>query len=657
MKGGDLGIFMDIQSFDQRFQALRDKIFRKGASRTLEISTVDVQSLHNQILTDTFRQAQSRHEKEKLLFKNLLDEKDSEIKALRDKISSMESDRSGMDQQMSSFRDDLQKNMEVSSWESVEQETRLKNVIQHYELEITKSQSQIHTLELTRQELQNQYNATLSRWKEEKEQFIRLIEKRDQQIAELGTALQDEKIRHAQDARQFQEKMSQWDQRLKDEQTEASAREARLRESMNNRDGEVQDLQHILHLAQEEIVQHMRAQQKFDSQLKSSEARIQHLLAELETLRQEREIERAQWRELWERERSSHEKLMKDVKDMNDERSRQNEFWLQNYKAELSNRQKAYIFFENIFIRLTQNIREWGVPQARDTHQKHQEYRQILSPPRPGLLAETGSFLAQGLRWARKITTRKRSWTSGGLLVSILAAGTAFYLRQGPLVLPGPVSHMGGLAVSGTTLWTTDWMSGQIVSFDLQKSARMFQIGQADPSYHPMTLRLADDRLWSLDPWSKMIHQHTAQPPYARVQSWACPLESPVDMTWDGQSFWVLDKQGGRLNQYRPSKFESPLKTVDLPRDWNISFVDYRDGDFWGYDTSNQRLLRFRLTSPIRLISEHRLPRHESVSSPVTGLAVSGDAVWTVSEKSQEIYRWDKRILLSRAFLKKVISR
>lgn len=193
-------------------------------------------------------------------------------------------------------------------------------------------------------------------------------------------------------------------------------------------------------------------------------------------------------------------------------------------------------------------------------------------------------------------------------------------------------------------------MSGQLLETLPQRPSEIRYHGRPDDTHHPVSVRWVSGRLWSLDAWSQRIAEHAVLPPFALLQTWTVEGVQPVDMTWDGESLWVLDREEQILARLSPDDPSLVEQRIVLPAGWDVSAVDYEGDSFWGYDESSQKLIRFT-APPVRVQEEFVLGRHRRPSDVLSGLAVDRRFVWTVSEKSQSITRWSRRRLSLQSLL------
>jgi hypothetical protein len=242
------------------------------------------------------------------------------------------------------------------------------------------------------------------------------------------------------------------------------------------------------------------------------------------------------------------------------------------------------------------------------------------------------------------------------VLAGVLAAGflvTFAIPRFAPAEFSSPTPFLAGLAAQDRNLWFTDWMSGQLLESPARNPEKVRSFGSQTPDLHPVSVRWASDRLWTLDVWKRVLTEHRPLPPFSPLRSWPLPVENAVDFAWDGQGFWILSQGDPTLRRFPLGNFSTPDRESPLPPEWRLAALDHHDGEFWAYDDAVHRLRRFTLFPQLEVRAEYPLPVHEGWTNPLTGLAVTEDAVWTVSEKSLTLFRWSPRGLAWNSFLRR----
>jgi hypothetical protein len=368
--------------------------------------------------------------------------------------------------------------------------------------------------------------------------------------------------------------------------------------------------------------------------LKAAAAQAGRLETELASVQEAWEVERAHWRELWERERASREKYYEDMRRWEEELRLEREQWMSALKAEEDRRVTVARRTEKTLERLRQVV--WSFPMFFD-------------------------FRARGGFW-RAPAWLARAWNAGpgmfmGAAAGLLAAtGAALLLLAGPTEYEAPAGRIAGLAVAGDRLWYAEWMNGQILQASVRRPDAAALAGAPEAGFHPVAINVLrqapDERLWTLDTWSKSLQEHLTAPPFPILRRWALPVAAPVDFAWDGQGFWVLDRTDQSLWRFSSGHFEAAGRRARLPPGWNLTAVDFADGEFWGYDEAVHRLRRFAVDKDnVVPRGSYRLPAHEKPAAPLTGLRLADGRLWTISEKSRTVFRWSTARLKARAWL------
>jgi len=614
--------------------------------RTSWDGSLNMLSEERALMQEALRQVRHRLTDEKNREKRLLEQKDEIIHLLQQEKGRLAAELDRLKRTAEAARIDEETRLEKETIERAEWDAERARRERQFERDLTLRDKEIERLEETMREDAVRHGAALARWGDQEKGWIVLLEKRDADIAALQSQMVSLGLDRRKDAAAAQEESRRLQSAQADALKKAEDARRQVQERLDTRAAENESLGHYLARAQEELVRQAARQREIEGALKAAEAQAGRLQTELQNVQEAWEVERAHWRELWERERSSRERYYDDMRRWEEELRAEREQWMSSLRAEEQHRLTLARRADKTLERFRQVV--WSFPLFFDFRNRGR----FLRPP---------AWLAGA--W----NTNPRVF-SGAAAGGVLLLWTGFYLAAGPREYEVPAGRIAGLAVAGDRLWYAEWMNGQILQSSTRRPQTAGLAGAPAEAFHPVAINVLrqaqDERLWTLDTWSKSLQEHLAAPPFPILRRWALPLSAPVDFAWDGQGFWVLDKGDQSLSRFSlgsfpaareagaVGRFDAADRRARLPAGWNLTAVDFSDGKFWGYDEAARRLRRFDVRNDA-VVPEaaYRLGAHEKPAAPLTGLRVAGRRLWTVSEKSRTVYRWSRARLAWRARL------
>lgn len=618
-----------MDKFDKKIHETWRRVQTSGKGpRTSWDDSLNMLAVERDLMQETLRQLRVRANQEKARWQKVLEQRDEVIAALKQNQERLESEIHRLRQETAERRSDDETRAELESLEKTRWQAELARQIDAFEKETEIRERHIMALEEARHQDALAFEKTQARWRDQEKKLLDILEKKDNDILSLKTKSDDQEILRQKQKGEMEDKLRAADAaRQKDRET-AEADRINFEKSAEMNRAEIENLRRFLEKAQAELARLAHDKQGLETDLRGALEQVNRQQSELHGLKEAWEAERGHWRELWDKERLSREKWYDQMREWEDHLRAERDEWLRQFGEEQSQRHTLTQKVENTVERLRQIT--WSVPVFYGLRDRG---KSIDWTPVLKYAKKTG-------RWA--------------VLAAGAAAAVALILVpvfQGPREYPAPTSNVAGLAARGDTLWFSDWMTGQVLQASAKQPTKILSSGAPAPDFHPVSLSLTPDRLWTLDTWSKSVQEHMALPPFAVLRFWRLPLATPVDLAWDGQGFWVLDRADQVLRRFSVNNFGQPDREQALPAGWNLVAVDYEGGDFWGYDEAAHRLKRFSFAPLLVVKAEYRLPAHEKPAAPLTGLRVTKRAVWTLSEKSLTLYRWSRLTLSIRRWL------
>jgi hypothetical protein len=619
------------EELDRKFNELWERI--SGPSAALPpTETAPLSSAQRDLWRDALGQMRRRFENERARWQDLLRTRETDMAALREEKEALEAEVRRSRGDLAALRSELESRLEMEALEKAEAQADLGRSLRRREEESVRLQDAVRSLEAARREDEERLQSVQERWRVEEKAWYSFLEKKNAAMAELQARLQEMEVAQRRARAEAEEAARKTEAAAQETARASEGEKAALRESLETREAEIQNFQRLVRLSQEEIVEFTRNQHRLETELRQSQEQGARLQDENRQVREAWEVERGHWRELWERERASREKWYDNMREWEERLHREREEWLRQFQAELSDREKFGRRAEQTLERLRQAV--WTLPV-------------FFGRPRRDFRADDSAWV----RWTARPAVRA---AAVGLAVSLTAAAVLWTdLSVGPKTAAPAVKHPSGLAVAGSDLWFSEWLSGQVVQAAPDSPGTVRFAGDPVEGAHPVTVRRAPDGLYTLDAWTRVLRLHQAQPPFAVLGAWPVAVANPVDLAWDGQGLWVLDREEQTLRRFNRGDFLSADRTVSLPAGWRLAALDFQGGEFWAYDEALPGLRRFTVSAAgVAPTARHSLPLHAGASAPLSSLSVTDRHVWTLSEKSQTVYRWSRRRLAWRSALR-----
>lgn len=598
---------MDISEIDQRLNEMWKRLHRPetpGGEARAAASGLDMAAAERDLLRATLAELRRNFEREKERWRALVEQRDETARALAEEKKWLEEDAARVRKELEAARADFQSERELQGIEKAEFEAELSRRTHGHRDEIELRDRQLRDLETAHRGEVQRLQESLEGWRQEEKAWYVMLEKKNHELAELGARLNQLGLERQKDRAAIEEQKRAAEAAVKEKTAQLSEEKRVLSELAETRAAEIANFQRMLNLSQQEIVEFTRNQHHLETELRGGQEQALRLQSEIQAMREAWEVERGHWRELWERERASRERWYDDMRGWEDHLREEREDWLKQFRA------------------ASDEVPAAAVPS--------------LPAPRPAV----DPFARPPLTPMQK---RRRSLALGvgaAAALSLAVAAAAVVRSAFPKEFAAPGERFSGLAAHGPHLYFANWMTGQIVQSAAGRPAELLHHGAPDPTFHPVSLRWAEEKLWALDPWSRTLQEHQGLAPFTAMSRWVIPEENALDLAWDGQGFWILDG-GTVLRRHVRGALDTVDREIALPSGWRLSALDARDGEFWGYDEAAGLLRRFRLgETSVESVSEAPLPVHARPASPLTALALSRTGLWSMSEKSVTLHRW-----------------
>lgn len=320
--------------------------------------------------------------------------------------------------------------------------------------------------------------------------------------------------------------------------------------------------------------------------------------------------ERGQWRELWDRERSTWESQRGELAQWEESLRREREAW----HAELQVKEQAHVALTDD---LAGKIRETSLTAERMSEL-------IAGYDRRG--ADEKESLVQAAARGAALRARRRRLAAGAALALACAAALVPAWRaasawrfSSEAEAAAPTPNPAAIAFDGSLLWIADW-GGTLAAVDPSSPGRI--VRQAAPApggpYRPTAVAVGGGSLWTLDAAQPRLLRHSAAAPERIVSSRPSPGPAPAALAFDGETVWSYDAVDRALTRHAGD--DSPARSYALPDDAVPGAIAWADGRLWVSDAKSKRLLVYALEDgKLRRVAAAPLPE-----AGVSALAPAG---------------------------------
>lgn len=623
----------DPRDFDKQMAEVWARVQASGGKpRTSWDGSLNLLSTERDLMQEALRQARARFDAERVRWKAGLEQRDALILELRAEKAKTFRELEKLRNERAAAREDDETRSELQAIEKAEWDAELNRRVARFQAEIDVRDAQLRDAEESRRMDAERAEAAGRRWKEREASWAEAIEKRDAELADLKIKLGQGDLDRRKDRAAAEDQKRAADSKRAAEIAALEKAKQDLQAGLDLRAAELENAERLLRQAHEELAATALQKRDLERLLRGSDDARVRLDAELQSMREGWEVERGHWRELWERERASREQWRAAMQAWEESLRREREDWLSGLAEEAAARKEAAAKVDATVDRL--RTVAWSFPLFFKFHGKERNGFRW-----PSLSGAPGAGL-----WFRRAAL-----TFAGAAGAVAAVWFGGRTWLGPAEYSSPTPHVSGLAVRGEDLWLSDWMSGQLLQASAHDPSRVLFAGAPSLDFHPVAVTFGGERLWTLDSWARSVGEHSRVPPFALAHFWPLSAESPVDMAWDGHGLWILDRHAQSLRRFSDGAFRQADREIRLPGGWDVTAIDFLDGEFWGWDESARVLRRFTAAPEVKQRNAYRLPVHERTATPLTGLRVTARHVWTMSEKSLTIYRWSRKALFLRS--------
>jgi len=323
-----------------------------------------------------------------------------------------------------------------------------------------------------------------------------------------------------------------------------SVSEADFRDKAAGLENSLGDAKEAVERAMRELFSERKSRQDAEDKIKALEKNTKELSAELEAAKTNRDAERTQWRELWDRERP---------------------VW------ETQHALKG--------VRLPWTFISSSVCASAASKKA---FTRVTAAALVSVL-----IMASGAWWLYNFRAKARLKFICGYALDAASPS--------------------GLAVSKDGLWVADWNKGLMLMDNKDLSTlKVFNGAGGGGPFRPAALAAAVDGLWALD-MAQLRFVKKDFKDGAALESVKTPCPAPQALAWDGYNLWSFDAASGLLYRYCLDPKAGVSAGFEIPGLKNLLSMQWRGSELWTLDSRSILTRRSFKDGAFSLISSQKL--------------------------------------------------
>lgn len=366
-----------------------------------------------------------------------------------------------------------------------------------------------------------------------------------------------------------------------------------------------------------ELLLERRQSERAHGEREAALKKVSELQKHVDELSRIWEEERAQWRELWDRERSGWETQRQELAQWEENLRREREAW----HAELQAKEKAHL-------ELTESL-SGKIRETSQTAERMSGLLKVFDEKSAEEDVRSASLVRRAAEEAARRRVRsafRRRAAAVAAACVLLAAGlrpswrwASGWTYEAESVAPAPVPNPTALALGGGSLWVCDW-GGRLLAVDAADPRRA--AGQASPQpggpYRPAAVALGLGVMWTLDAAQARLVRHAASDPARTISSRPAPGPAPAALAFDGRTLWSYDAVDHALTRHAGD--DSAQQSFPLPREVVPNAMVWVEGRLWVHDAKSHRILLYKFDDG----AAFQVGSQPAPEAGVLGLAVAG---------------------------------
>lgn len=531
--------------------------FGIGTSSATPVPSGDISAMTREASLDAIAFIRKQHDAEVLRFRHFAELKDRTMNELRDQLRGAESEIQQLRGKSSRGEEALLAHMEsvASELEDARKMLKLQEDRFHEEESLLRG-----IAERTREQLAGEsghHHELQSQWNEREQQYlldIRELQARSEKAAE-----------------------------------ESASMEGRSRQSM----GELREAKNAIEKTLGELLKERRDREISDKEREKALGRVrdvQHHMKELQALW---DAERKQWQELWDREKSTWDSQKKEYSQWEGKLRQERQEW----HKELSTMRERESKFHEVMaesLRKSSQVGEKITSMLQFAASKAVDVISARPGKAAGAVAPTpGVAPPRPLDWRKLLA----GTVAAVLLLSAYPVWKHVHrlrfelVESYALVAESPT----GIAFDGNVLWLTEW-DGRLTSLDPEQPSEVLfrQTIKRRGVYHPNSVAIWGDALYTLDTAQARILRHSLTAPAKVDLDWPSPGPAPIVLAHDGQNLWSYDAATRAVYRHLGEGKESQVEAHKMEFDILPSAMTWFKDELWIYDIKGRQIMIFK---------------------------------------------------------------
>ncbi|MBI4249597.1 MAG: hypothetical protein HY611_08850 [Elusimicrobia bacterium] len=466
---------------------------------------------------------------------------------------------------------------------------------------------------------QEKLQEEMQRHKSLQESWSRREEKLQRQTAELRDGLEKLEVesekKREELRREITQKSSQIDQlRRKLEGAQQSAQET------------VHKLEQALQKTVEELLSERREKASMDERREDGLRKVKELEDHLAVTKATWEEERRQWRELWDRERSSWELQRREFLLWEEKLRKEREAWHKDLRIQ----EAKELGFAAQMSQVLKDSAEWLAKMTLLL--KHFALKGGVAAP-PILTAEPVP-----LRVSYAGAIKRTLWAAciAGLLGGVSAHVYRNYFHRiflkSESAAEVDVPNAKAITFDGALLWIADY-GGRLYALSPDRPKEFVHVvGLANrSSYRPVALSFGGDSLWSLDFGQGQALRHRPKDPSSAILSLSEAGNLATAIAFDGVYLWSYQPFENRLLRSVPNPQDPSFRTFSLGAGRIVTCMQWVGSDLWAYDSASAELIHYRFKEDsFKLLSSRKM------DPEILAFTIVGKHLWALAPASRE---------------------
>jgi CheY-like chemotaxis protein len=199
-------------------------------------------------------------------------------------------------------------------------------------------------------------------------------------------------------------------------------------------------------------------------------------------------------------------------------------------------------------------------------------------------------------------------------------------------------SNPSALVWEGDSLWVADWLSQTVSRQSFEDNAFVKRQGHKLPAGHITGMAVVGSSLYTTDSWDKVIRRHNRDEALTVTQTVASPGPSPSGLFWDGEFLWSCDYDEGKVYKHVLDERLTVVASYLTPAPGLVGFYKDERGA-WSANSRQRRFYRHRLDNLLSVESAYALEDLEIGTEPLSCFTWKDGRLWLARDGRAVLYR------------------